>query len=114
MLDGPFTAAMKPARFVIDGFAAIVDAAITRSLAVGERHKQVRQLRVAVLRQQPSHAVAPAAPAGFTDNCERRGAKVRSLIRSSMTNAGRSSWPIPTVSERSWARDVALEPRRSL
>ena len=26
----------------------------------------------------------------------------------------RSSWPIPTVSERSWARDVALEPRRSL
>ena len=37
-----------------------------------------------------------------------------SLIRSSMTNAGRSSWPIPTVSERSWARDVALEPRRSL
>jgi hypothetical protein len=37
-----------------------------------------------------------------------------SLIRSSMTNAGRSSWPIPTVSERSWARDVALEPRGSL
>ena len=28
--------------------------------------------------------------------------------------AGRSSWPIPTVSERSWARDVALEPRGSL
>ena len=29
-----------------------------------------------------------------------------------MTNAGRSSWPIPTVSERSWARDVSLEPLR--
>jgi hypothetical protein len=38
---------MKPASFVIDGFAAIVDAAITRPLAVGERLKQVRQLRVA-------------------------------------------------------------------
>jgi hypothetical protein len=37
-----------------------------------------------------------------------------SLIRSSMTVAGRNSWPIPTISEHSWARAVALEPLRSL
>jgi hypothetical protein len=29
-----------------------------------------------MLRQEPSHAVAPAAPARLTDDRERRGAKV--------------------------------------
>ena len=68
---------MKPARFVINRPASIVDSAITRPLAVGERHQQVRQLRVAVLLDEPRHRIAPAPAAGFTDNRERRGAKVR-------------------------------------
>jgi hypothetical protein len=65
------------------------------------------------LQRDCGYCRQPITRSGRAGQCPQK-ACAWSLIRSSMTNAGRSSWPIPTVSERSWARDVALEPRRSL
>ena len=55
---------------------AVVDAGRARLGAVGESRQQIGQLRVAVLRREPLHAVAPAPAARLTDNSERRPANV--------------------------------------
>jgi hypothetical protein len=61
--------------------------------AVRERMQEIGQLRVAVLRYEPLHAVAPAPAARPTDDSERRPANVGRCASADAADLSQFRWP---------------------